>query len=155
MRSSLSFIMGNNQSAPAPRRPPNKLSKPRTNNNSSTNLLNSKAPQATSRRNSQTNNGAVANNRYSTLSLPLDVVVGEVAEKPREEPQRKRMSLFRSKSSQPKAQELGIDTGIERTFVDPSPVDRPVQRWSRSERSNSVTFELSADEQFYDPPAER
>jgi hypothetical protein len=78
--------------------------------------------------------------------FPADVVVGEVGEK-KEEKQRKRMSLFRSKSSQAKEKklELELDTGVERDFVDPSPVERPVRRHSRA---NSVTFEEQAEESY-------
>jgi hypothetical protein len=146
--------MGNTQSAPAPRRPPNKLSKPRTNNSSTANLPSTKTPLVTGRHDSQSNHGFASVSRYSIVSV--DGVVGNASEKLREESQRKRMSLFRSNSSQPKIlQELEIDTGVERGFVDPSPVDRPVHSWSRSERSYSETFEFPTDQPYYNPPAER
>jgi hypothetical protein len=130
-----SFVMGQEQSAPAPRRgrAPNKLSKPRT--NSSGNLI-SKIPGTPSRQNSQSNNASPIKSRQSLLLT--DVVVGKAGEK-KEEKQRKRMSLFRSKSSQAKSKSsLELDTTVERESVDPSPIERPVRRHSRA---NSVTFE--------------
>jgi hypothetical protein len=132
--------MGQEQSVPAPRRAQNKLSKPRT--NSSGNLI-SKIPGTPSRQNSQSNNGSPTKSRQSLL-FPADV--SEAGEK-KEEKQRKRMSLFRSKSSQAKEKkfELEVDTGVERVFVDPSPVERPVRRHSRA---NSVTFEEQAEENY-------
>jgi hypothetical protein len=125
--------MGTEQSAPAPRGPRNKLSKPRT--NSSANTANSKSPGPPSRRNSQLNDVSISNNRYSTMSL--DVVIGEVGEKRIEEPQRKRMSIFRSKSSQTKVQQLEINSAANIDYLESA------DRWSRiNSRSNSVTEDL-------------
>jgi len=134
------FIMGQEQSVPAPRRAPNKLSKPRTN---TTGNLISKIPGTPSRQNSQSNNASPTKSKQSLL-FPADV--GEAVEKKEEKP-RKRMSLFRSKSSQAKERqlELQLDTGVAREFVDPSPVERPVRRHSRA---NSVTFEEQKEESF-------
>lgn len=134
--------MGNEQSAPAPRGPRNKLSKPRT--NSSTNTANSKSPGPPSRRNSQLNDVGISNNRYSTMSLDVDI--GEVGEKRSAEPQRKRMSIFRSKSSQAKVQQLEINSAVDIKYLEPA------DRWSRSNsRSNSVTEELR-DQRHYSAP---
>jgi hypothetical protein len=94
--------MGNGQSAEAPQRAPNKLSKPRTN----TATGNAKAP---TRQNSQQNGSS----RHSIV--PSDVVV--------DEKRRKRMSLFRSKSEQPKSALDSTD-------------DLTQKRWSRN---NSIT----------------
>lgn len=123
----------------APRRPPNRLSKPRT--NSSTNLLNLKTTGSPSRRNSELNNAA---KRYSTVSV--DVVAAEESEK-RESTQKKRMSMFRSKSVQPKSEPLQIDTGVNIDFLDRSPVDN----WSTR---GSIAHE-SPDQPYFAPPVER
>ena len=104
----------NPQWPPPPRRPPNKLSKPRT--NSSTNLLNLKTTGPPSRRNSKLNDGA---HGYSTVSV--DLVGGEESER-RESTQRKRMSMFRSKSAQPKSEPLQIHSGVHIDFWERSPV---------------------------------
>ncbi|TVY56189.1 hypothetical protein LCER1_G002504 [Lachnellula cervina] len=140
--------MGQEQSAPAPRRATNKLSKPRT--NSSGNLISKIPGPPPSRQNSQSNNGSPAKSRNSLL-LP-DTIVGEVEEK-KEGKSRKRMSLFRSKSSraQAKLKTLEVDTGVEREFVDPSPVDRPVPV-RRNSRANSVTFEDQEPDESLRPP---
>ena len=130
--------MGNGQSAEAPRRPPNKLSKPRT--NSTTNLLNLKTTGPPSRRNSKLNNGA---HGYSTVSV--DLVGGEESER-RESTQRKRMSMFRSKSAQPKSEPLQIDSGVYIDFLERSPVDN----WSTR---GSITHE-SPDQPYFAAPAE-
>lgn len=134
--------MGQEQSAPAPRRgkASNKLSKPRT--NSSGNLI-SKVPGTPSRQNSQSRNASPTKSRHSLL--PADDVVGEAREK-KEQKTRKRMSLFRSRSSQAKSKStLDFNTGVEREFVEPNPVERPVRRHSRA---NSVTFEDTSEETF-------
>ena len=123
----------------APRRPPNRLSKPRT--NSSANILNLKTTGSLSRRNSELSNAA---KRYSTVSV--DVVDAEEAET-REPTQRKRMSLFRSKSMQPKSEPLQIDTGVDVEFLERSPIDN----WSTR---GSNTYE-SPDQPYFAPPAER
>ena len=110
-----SFNMGNGQSVEAPRRPPNRLSKPRT--NSSTNLLNMAKPSGPpSRRNSQLNDAK----RYSAMTA--DVVADEQIDE-RSPRQKKRRSMFRSKSAQPKSEPLQIDTGVNIDFLDRSPVD--------------------------------
>jgi hypothetical protein len=152
----LSFIMGNEQSAPAPRRPPNKLSKPRTNNNSTANLLDTKKPPIASRRNAVSTNASPTKERWSRS--PGDVLAGEAVQV-EETKQRKRMSLFRSKSTQPQSKStigLGLDTGIASQFVEPSPVEQPVQRWSRlpRESGNSEGFDMHAEEAYREQPVQ-
>jgi hypothetical protein len=152
----LSFIMGNEQSAPAPRRAPNKLSKPRTNNNSTANLLDTKKPPITSRRNSISTNASPTKERWSRL--PGDVLAGEAVQVEETKP-RKRMSLFRSKSTQPQSKNtigLGLDTGIASQFVEPSPVEQPVHKWSRlpRESGNSEGFDMPAEEAYSEQPVQ-
>ncbi|TVY81337.1 hypothetical protein LSUE1_G004240, partial [Lachnellula suecica] len=140
--------MGQEQSAPSPRRQ-NKLSKPRT--NSSGNLI-SKIPGTPSRQNSQSNNNASPTKSRNNLLLSNDAGIGEAGEK-KEEKQRKRMSLFRSKSSQAKSViPPEFDTTVQTNFVDPSPVELPVRRHSRT---NSVTFEEQATEVYQSRPTNR
>lgn len=104
--------MGNGQSAEAPRRPANKLSKPRT--NSSANPSSAKSGPE-SRRGSQST-VALNGSRYS-----LNVVEGKDAnsEAGREEKKEKRRSYFRSKSAQPKESRLDIQNGANIDFLDP------------------------------------
>lgn len=136
--------MGQEHSVPAPRRVPNRLSKPKTN---TTGNMISKLPGPPSRQGSQSNNSSPVNTRHSFWYN--EAVVGE-AQKPKPEKQRKRMSLFRSKSSQAKQQNLTVDIGIEREFVDPSPVEKPVpaRRHSKSRPSSVATIEEHSHE-FY------
>jgi hypothetical protein len=134
--------MGNEQSTPTPRGGPrHKLTKPRT--NSSANASNVKGSAPPSRRNSQSNHVGISNNTYSTLSV--DKVVREAGEKRDESKQRKRMSIFRSKSSQPKVQQLDIGSAANINYLEQSPLDN----WTRnipgpedlSERHCSVPLE--------------
>jgi hypothetical protein len=78
--------------------------------------------------------------------VSVDAVVGDESEK-RESTQKKRMSMFRSKSAQPKSEPLQINTGVDIAFLDPSPVDN----WSTRA---SITHE-SPDQPYYAAPAER
>lgn len=133
--------MGNEQSAPAPRGPRNKLSKPRT--NSSANTSNSKGSGVTSRRNSQSEHVEVPSNRYSTISV--DAVVGEAGEKQRD-PQRKRTSMFRSRSTQPKTQQLDIGSAANIDYI-----ESPKEGWSRR---NSV-IQDAGEHRHYSVPVQR
>lgn len=129
--------MGNEQSAPTPRRrPANKLSKPRTNNHSNANLLDRRASAPPSRRNSVSTNGSPTKNRDS--AIPDNVL--EAIDGKKEEKSRRRMSLFRSKSARPQSQTLDV-SDVGRSSVEPSLVDEPTHRWSREPRvrGNSVT----------------
>jgi hypothetical protein len=146
--------MGNEQSAPAPRRATNKLSKPRT-NNSTANLLDTKKPLITSRRNSISTNASPTKECWSRS--PGDILAGEAVQV-EETKQRKRRSLFRSKSTQPQSKStigLGLDTGSTSQFVEPSPVEQPVHRWSRlpRESGNSEGFDMPAEEAYREQPA--
>lgn len=126
--------MGNEQSVPAPRRPQNRLSKPRTNNNSSANLLNTKsAPQ--SRRNS------IISTSASPIKSRHSIVPVLAPEEPKkEEKQKKRRSLFRSKSAQPKPQCPEAGSEVEDVSVEPPTIE--ARRWSRQPRAReSVAFE--------------
>jgi hypothetical protein len=146
--------MGNEQSAPTPRRPPNKLSKPRTNKNSTSNLLSIKTSNPTTRQNSVSTNASPTRTRYSTI--PVEVLAGEAAQKQKEDTtQRKRMSLFRSKSSQEKPK-LQLEVGVEPSSVEPSPLEQPNPRWSRQprERGTPAIFELAGDEPYSESPTE-
>ncbi len=144
--------MGNEQSVPAPRRPPNKLSKPRTNNNSNANLLPTRASAPPSRRNSIATSVSPTKNRHSVV--PPEVLIGEAVDKPKEEPLKKRLSLFRSKSAQPKTTKHDADSEVDKGSVEPSPIEQS-HRWARQpvSRRNSVAFESSGDEAF-DKPVE-
>lgn len=153
------FKKGDEQREPAPRKPPNKLSKPRTNNNSNLNLLSTSNPNLlstksninllntksapASRRNSiLTNNEYASQNRRS--QLPSEA--GDSTEKQKDEPtrpkQKRRLSLFRSRSEKVKERVPDLDLGISTEYVEPSPVDPPSQRWSRqpSTRSRGYSF---------------
>jgi hypothetical protein len=126
-------IMGNEQSAPTPRRrSANKLSKPRTNNHSNANLLDRRASAPPSRRNSiSTNNGSPTKIRDTVL---------EAIDGKKEEKSRRRISLFRSKSARPQSRTLDVNIDVG-SSVEPSLVDEPIHRWSREPRvrGNSVT----------------
>ena len=115
--------MGNEESTLAPRAPRNKLSKPRTNTSVNNPIL--KAPGVRSRRrNSQPEHGAIPSYGFSTMSL--DAVNDEAGEKRRRDPRRKRTSIFRSRSTQPKVPplEIGNAASIEN-------IDCPKEGWSR------------------------
>ncbi|KAH6665178.1 hypothetical protein B0J14DRAFT_492552 [Halenospora varia] len=113
--------MGNEQSAPTPRRA-NKLSKPRT--NSSGNLLNTSPPGLQVRQESQSPASSPTKSRYSLVSVD-----GSGDTENERDKKTKRRSLFRSRSSQTKtrARQLEINTGINFEFVEPSPVEKPVE----------------------------
>ena len=147
--------MGQEQSAPAARRAPNKLSKPRT-NSSTANLLSSKSAVQLGHRISESNNAALLSNRYSAMPVDDPAADGAYTEKPKDElkQQQKRRSIFRPKVSQDKVNQLALDTGVEREFVKPSPVDKPVPRWSRQERSRSNSIEPPAEPLDYGQSAE-
>jgi hypothetical protein len=144
--------MGNEQSAPLPRRPPNKLSKPRTNNNSALNLPNTKTSNPTTRQNSVSTN---ASPRYS--AIPIEALPREAGEKGKEETvPRKRLSLFRIKSSQDKPQ-LPVEIAAETHSAEPSLLDQPNLRWSKPprERGTQRNFELAGDDELdYQYPTE-
>ena len=131
--------MGQEQSVPAPRRPPNRLSKPRT-NSSTANLL-SRSNLQLDAKDTQVNNG-FASSRYSVL--PVDQAAGDRIKDEKQYKQNKRRSLFRSKSSQEKEQ-LNLETEVESTFEDPSPLDRPLPRYQQQawSRNNSITEEAA------------
>ncbi len=146
--------MGNEQSAPLPRRPPNKLSKPRTNNNSTSNLLSAKTSNPTTRQSSVSANVSSTRSRYSTILV--EVVPGEAGENRNEETtQRKRMSLFRSKNSQDRLK-LQLDVSVETHSAEPSLLDQPDPRWSgpSRERSSQRLFELAGEEPYLDSATE-
>ena len=138
--------MGNEQSVPEPRRPANKLSKPRT---SSSVPPTSRAYAGINRRNSTLDNVGISSVQHSSLSV--DAVAGEAGRgRTREVPtQRKRMSIFRSKSSQARSQ-LDITNGVHIDYLNESPVRSPVDgldRWSR----NSSAVELKREPQWAAP----
>ncbi|CZR63590.1 uncharacterized protein PAC_13487 [Phialocephala subalpina] len=141
--------MGNEQSAPTPRRrPPNKLSKPRTNNHSNANLLDRRASAPVSRRNSISTNGSPTKIRGS--AIPVDALV-ETIEGRKEEKSRRRMSLFRSKSAKPHSRKPEEDTDGDTSTVEPDPFVQSSHRWSREPRvrGNSFTTQSSVE-----PPGE-
>ncbi len=91
--------MGNTQSAETPRRPPTKLTKPRT-NTSTSNLL--AISSALSRRSSTLSLPVARNKRSSTASIEGVSADGEDgALKSKTGSRAQRRSLFRSKSAQP------------------------------------------------------
>lgn len=136
---------------------PNKLTKPKT-NSSSANLLNLSVPSTPSRRNSQSQASSPAlfpsvtrppNKRFSTYSSVEAVVGAEETRKDEAPKPKKRTSIFRSKSSQQKsAKRLEVNADIEPESLGPSPV---AERWSRS---NSMTFEMPADEPSFSRPVD-
>jgi len=89
--------------------------------------------------------------------VPPEAIMGEAVEERKEEstqPQRKRMSLFRSRSSQGKpSPKLELEKGVETEFAEPSPVEQSIHRWSRMQRPNGApaTFERVAEGQSYEP----
>ena len=116
--------MGNEQSVPAPRKGQNKLSKPRT--NSTGNILNTAVPNIPSRQNSQSNDSP-RRSRYSMFSAESQGEHGDEGK----QTNRKRRSIFRSRSSQTKSRMmLDIDPGVSIDFIDPAPVEPPVRRYS-------------------------
>src|SRR5271170_8082438 len=95
--------MGNTQSAEAPRKPPTKLTKPRTNTSTSNLLATSSAP---SRRGSTLSLPVARNKRSSTVSLVEVITDGEdITLKSKTGSRKQRRSLFRSKSAQPELRE--------------------------------------------------
>ncbi|TAQ88817.1 hypothetical protein B7494_g2848 [Chlorociboria aeruginascens] len=132
--------MGNAQSreAGASRRFQNRLSKPRT-NLTITNTL--KLPGTPSRRNSVACRPATDS---CPSSLVVDIGVEDVSNIKEKPKFRRRISLFRSKHSQPKVRR------VENT-KNPETESLPSQSVGCS-RCNSLTFELSADQQFYSHP---
>ena len=145
--------MGNEQSAPLGRRPQNKLSKPKTNGAISNLLsLNSNHSNPTTRQNS-VSTASISHTPYNFT--PIEGFAGEAADRWRDDQpvQRKRMSLFRSKSSQDKPK-LHLTTGLEPNSPDPSPLSSldqpPLPRRSRGsslkERGSPVMFKLGGEE---------
>ena len=151
--------MGNEQSAPVSRRPPNKLSKPKTNNASSSNLLilNAKPPNPspTARRNSESASSSPTKVKYSFT--PIEGFAGEAAERWKDEPvQRKRLSLFRSKTSQEKPK-LHLTTGFDADSPVPSPVsplDQPTSRWGSLRERGTAILSDTAGEDHYESPVD-
>ena len=156
--------MGNEQSAPVSRRPPNKLSKPKTNNASSSNLLslNTKPPNPpnppnpTARRNSVSASSSPTKVRYSFT--PIEGFAGEAAERWKDEPvQRKRLSLFRSKTSQEKPK-LHLTTGFDANSPEPSPdspLDQPAPQWGSLRERGTPILSDAAGEDHYESPVEK
>ena len=140
--------MGNEQSVPAPRRPPNKLSKPRTNNHSSANLLNTKSAPA-SRRNSITVHGPPTKSRYSVppVELPPDTV------DKKEDAQKKRRSIFRSKSAQPRSRRLGAESNVEKGSAEPGHIEE-LRRWSIQSRPRGQSLVFGSAEEALESPIE-
>ncbi|KAJ5034944.1 uncharacterized protein L3040_008212 [Drepanopeziza brunnea f. sp. 'multigermtubi'] len=139
--------MGNEQSVPAPRRPANKLSKPRTNSNCSASLLNAnlrgtKSAPATRRNSAATTSSAPAKTRYSFLPLPTELPP-ETVKIQEEQIQKKRRSLFRSRSLQPKSKKCG-EASDEKEPVKPSAAEQSrSHRWLRvsGRRGHPQAFE--------------
>ncbi len=144
-------IMGNEQSAPTPRRPANKLSKPRTNNHSNPNLLDRRASAPASRRNSISTNDSPIKTRDS--AIPVDALGAEAVEGRKEQRTRRRMSLFRSKSAKPQSRQEEATIEQDRSSVEPSPIE-PTHRWSREPRvrGNSVATQSSVEPSLNDLP---
>lgn len=142
--------MGNEQSTPTPRGPRNKLSKPRTNSSINASNVRGSVSAPPSRRNSQSNHVAtsytgVVNDTYSILSG--EAVVGNDGEKKRGEPtSKKRMSIFRSKSSQAKVQQLDIGSAADIEYL-----DQGSENWTRR---TPVTEDLK-ENRHYSVPIEK
>jgi hypothetical protein len=113
--------MGNTQSAEAPRKPPTKLTKPRTNTSTSNLLAISSAP---SRRGSTLSLPVAPNKRSSTVSLAEVITDGEdITLKSKTGSRKQRRSLFRSKSTQPESRE---------------PIDEPLSDFDAEMNSNPL-----------------
>jgi len=139
--------MGNEQSAPAPRRPGNKLSKPKTNSS----LPIRPTPAAENRRSSVVNEVGISKIQYSSLSV--DAVVSEAGGKGDEPTKKKRMSIFRSRSSLARASQLDIASGVNIEYLNESPTRSPAvgtDEWSRN--SSVVDFK---QQQYYNAPPQR
>ncbi|KAH7311121.1 hypothetical protein BKA65DRAFT_163961 [Rhexocercosporidium sp. MPI-PUGE-AT-0058] len=134
--------MGNEQSVPAPRRPQNRLSKPRTNNNSSANLLNTKSAPPSRRNSIISISASPTKSRYSIV--PVLVPEEKKKEEKKEEKRKKRRSLFRSKSAQPKSQYRDAESEVEDVSADPSAIGS--RRWSRQPRGREPAALESGDE---------
>ncbi|CZT13771.1 hypothetical protein WAI453_011639 [Rhynchosporium graminicola] len=140
--------MGNEQSVPARRRGQNKLSKPRTNNNSSANLLSTKSAPQTRRNSVASISASPTKGRYSLLPVP--VFVPEDNQK-RDEKPKKRLSLFRSKSAQPKGHNQDAEFKVEDFSSDAATCDP--RRWSKGFRGReSMIFE--SGEEVVESPLE-
>ena len=131
--------MGNGQSVEAPRRVPNKLSKPRT--TPSTNPLTSKPTGPPSRRSSHLDDAV---KRRSVMSLNF---VGGEERHLGDSTQRKRSSMFRSKSVPPESEFSQINTGVNVEYL----ARRTLDNWSPRRPSTDV----SPIEQYHVPPVER
>ncbi|EPE37149.1 hypothetical protein GLAREA_09312 [Glarea lozoyensis ATCC 20868] len=117
--------MGNEQSSPNPRRGQNKLSKPRT--NSSGNALNTGTPNSTPGRDNSQSHDSSRKSRYSLFTNDSH---GEYSEDGKEK-RPKRMSIFRSKSSQARSRAaLDVTPEIMVESAEPDPVETPVRRYS-------------------------
>ncbi|RDL40865.1 uncharacterized protein BP5553_00844 [Venustampulla echinocandica] len=136
--------MGNEQSAPsARRRAQNKLSKPRT--NTTGNLLNSKGPAISSRRNPGSNNPSATDLGYNYVSR-------EAGNEGNDRTRWKRISLFRSKSIQGQSQNPEIVAGPDTEIVERLPLDSRTRRHSSA---NSITLHHSIDDLHHRPPNTR
>lgn len=147
----LPVTMGQQQSAPAPRRSANRLSKPKT-NTSTSNLL-SKSNLQLDRRESQLHDVFVVNNRHSVVSIEAI----EELEKPKTDKkvkQSKRRSLFRSKTAQEPELEFPSTARSKEQVAEPLPTERSSHRfsvhtWSRTslvtESSSVVTSQKTAE----------
>ncbi|KAE9365469.1 hypothetical protein N431DRAFT_473524 [Stipitochalara longipes BDJ] len=158
--------MGNEQSVPVGERSQNRLSKPKT-NASTSNLLSSTSNLRSLISNSTTRQKPVATDAASTSKAsynftPIEGFAGEAGDRWKEEQPtpRKRMSLFRSKSSQDKPKlHLTTGTGGEPNSREPSPLSAldlpPLPIWGSSNGKNSpVVFTTGGEEPYYDSPVE-
>jgi hypothetical protein len=149
--------MGNEQSALSARKPSNKLSKPRTNNNSNLNLLNAKSGPSTRRASvSTTNDSSILQNIEGRFVNEHSGGDDGVATGKRDRPiQKKRLSLFRSRSEKTRSKTIQLDPPIENIFVESGPFNPIPNRYSRplppTERGNSFLTETSADDIFFEP----
>jgi len=149
--------MGNEQSTPTTRRQ-NRLSKPRTNTTQVTGTP--LRPNELATRDSvvlQLEGDGLGNHRYSSAASQAaispaipDVYIQDPMSHVVVPEKKKRMSLFRSKSSQAKIQQLDIANGVEIDRLNETPVRKPIlkmpERWSRS---NSL---VDQGENSYAPP---
>ncbi|KAG9241523.1 hypothetical protein BJ878DRAFT_482859 [Calycina marina] len=141
--------MGNEQSTPATRRQ-NRLSKPRTN---TTTVPTTRPTVQLNRRDSVLQQDGVGN-RYSVIS---NVAVVSQAEPDIEDEnvvhEKKRMSLFRSKSSQARAslQQLSIGSGVGIEHLNETPIRKPgIRVPERLSKGNSL---VDQSENSYTSPA--
>lgn len=141
-------IMGNEQSLPAARRSANRLSKPRTSSYPTANLLSSKSAPPTRRSSVATHPDALTPTQPRPAEIPPATTATTATTADQDaEPKKRRRSLFRSKSVQPK-REVPEEIGDEREAVEQTLLEKlQSRRWSRASilRRDSSTLDSGSE----------